>query len=223
MREVLVIRLSRQIVDVNAFAALVDIGDRCARAPLEALALMDAVICSAASIDECIFGRGCERYGVKTGIDFAEVASVWSAIHDGSFGVRWWELEFHFCKLFARLGEAGGLGIGNGSVVHFDELLCDARLVEKGCDGFGRGGVMKCSECGVVGKGCDVLFVYLVEIASEIFEVDVGAWIGGGVLKCAKSGVSVSVIVFAAACWRTKDTFLCGECTRCNVFRGLSV
>ena len=82
---------------------------------------------------------------------------------------------------------------------------------------------MKCSECGVVGKGCDVLFVYLVEIASEIFEVDVGAWIGGGVLKCAKSDVSVSVIVFAAACWRTKDTFLCGECTRCNVFRGLSV
>ena len=138
----MVIRLSRQIVDMNSFAALVDIGDRCARAPLEASALMDAVVCSAARLDECIFGRGCERYGVKIGIDFAEVASIRGAIHDGSFGVMWWEFELHFGKLLACCGETGGLGGGNGGsgsgsgrVVHCHELLCDAGGGQKGCDG----------------------------------------------------------------------------------------
>ena len=84
---------------------------------------MDAVVSSATRLDECISGGGCERLRVKTGIDFAEVASIWSAIHDGSFGVRWWELEFHFCKLTACFGKAGGLGSGSGSdVMHVNKL-----------------------------------------------------------------------------------------------------
>jgi len=219
---------------VNAFAFLVDVGDGCARAPLETTAYMNAVVCSATRFDECVSGRGCECGGVKTGIDFAEVISIWCAIHDGSSGVRWRKLEFHLGKLLACFGKAGGFGSGGsgsggdgnrfGSVVHFDELLCHARLSQKGCDGLGCSGVVKCSECGVVGESCDVLFVYLVEVASEIFEVGAGVGVGwiGRVLKCAKPGVSVSVIVFAAACRRTKDTFLCRGCTCSNVFRGLS-
>ena len=75
--------------------------------------------------------------------------------------------------------------------------------------------VMKCSDCGVVGEGCDVLFVYLFEVADEIFEV-------GAVLECAKSVVSVSVIVFTAACRRTTDAFWRRKCTSSNVFRGVS-
>ena len=215
---------------MNAFTALVDVGDRCARAPLETTAYMNAVVCSATRLDECIFGRGCERLRVKTGIDFAQVASIWSAIHDGSFGMRWREFEFHLGKLLACFGKAGGLGSGNGSgnrfgsVVHCDELLHDMGLCKKGCDGLGCSGVVKCSECGVVGESCDVLFVYLVEVAGKIFEVGAGVGVGwiGCVLKCAKSGVSVSVVVFAAACRRTKDTLLCWDCTSSNVFRGLS-
>ncbi len=190
---------------------------------------MNAVVCSAARLDECIFGRGCECSGVKTGIDFAEVASIWGAIHDGSFGVMWWELESHLGKLLACFGETGGLGggyggSGSGSVVHCHELLCDVRLVEKGCDGFGSGGVMKCSECYVVGEGCDVLFVYLFEVADEIFEVGAGVGVGwvGGVLECAKSGVSVCVVVLATACRRTTDAFWRRKCTSSNVFRGVS-
>ena len=121
----MVIRLATQIVDMNAFAAFVDVGDRCARAPLEASAFMDAVVCSAARLDECIFGRGCERDGVKIGIDFAQVASILGAIHDGSFGMMWREFEFHLGKLTACFGEAGGLRSGSGSrsgVMHVNKL-----------------------------------------------------------------------------------------------------
>ena len=84
---------------------------------------------------------------------------------------------------------------------------------------------MKCCECYVVGEGCHVLFIYLFEVADEIFEVGAGAGVGvgvGDVLKCAKSVVSVSVIVFTAACRRTTDTFWRYSCTSSNVFRSAS-
>lgn len=109
----MVVRLATQIVSVNTFAVLVDVGDRCARAPLETTAFLDAGVFSAACLDECVSGRGCECGGVKTGIDFAEVASIWGAIHDESFGMRWREVEFHLGKLTACFGEARGFGFGN--------------------------------------------------------------------------------------------------------------
>ena len=209
----MVVRLSRQIVDMNTFAAFVDVGDRCARAPLEALAFMDAVVCCAARLDKCISGRGFECSGVKTGIgiDFAQVASIWGAIHDGSSGMRWWEFEFHLGKLTARFGEAGGFGSGSGSgVVHFDKLLCDAMLVQKGCNRFGCGIVEECSECGVVGERGLTFFVYLLVVVDEIL----GVVAIGGVLECAKSGGCICVVVFTAACWRTKDAFVTNTRTR---------
>ena len=90
---------------------------------------MDAVVCSAARLDECISCGGRERDGVKTGIDFAQVASIWCAIHDGSSGIRWWEFEFHLGKLTACFGEAGRLRSGNGGgsgsrsgVMHVNKL-----------------------------------------------------------------------------------------------------
>lgn len=216
----MVVRLATQIVNVNTFAVLVDVGDRCARAPLETTAFMDAVVCRAARLDECVSGRGCECGGVKTGIDFAQVASIWSAIHDGSSGMRWWEFEFHLGKLLARCGEIGGLGSRSGrgsgsrsrfgSVVHFDELLCDARLVQKGCNRFGCGIVEECSECGVVGERGLTFFIYLLIIVDEIL----GVVAVGGVLECAKSGVCICVVVFTAACWRTTNAFTADMCAR---------
>ncbi len=134
----MVVRLSRQIVDMNAFAFFVDVVDRCARLPFEASAFMDAIVSSATRLDKCVSGGGCERHGVKTGIDFAEVVSIWGAIHDGSFGMRWWEFEFHLGKLTARRGKAGGLGSGNGGgcrcgVMHVNELQSGFHLSEKPC------------------------------------------------------------------------------------------
>ena len=211
----MVVRLATQIVNVNTFAAIVDVGDRCARAPLETTAFMDAVVCRAARLDKCVSGRGFECSGVKTGIgiDFAQVASIWGAIHDGSSGMRWWEFEFHLGKLLARCGEPGGLRSGSGSgsgVVHFDKLLCDARLVQKGCNRFGCGIVEECSECGVVGKRGLTFFVYLLVVVDEIL----GVVAVGGVSECAKSGGCICVVVFTAACWRTKDAFVTNTRTR---------
>jgi hypothetical protein len=58
--------------------------------------------------------------------------------------------------------------------------------------------VVERGECGMVGE-CRVTFLmYLVVILDEIFGVVAGAF--GGVSECAKSGVRVSVIVFATAC-----------------------
>ncbi len=68
---------------------------------------------------------------------------------------------------------------------------------------------MKCSECGVVGECWFTFFIYLIVIIDEIL----GVVAVGRVLECAKSGVSVSVIVFAAACWRTAHTFASNFCT----------
>ena len=55
----------------------------------------------------------------------------------------------------------------------------------------------------MIGECGFTFFIYLLEIADEIF----GVVAVGGVSKCAKSGVRICVIVFAAACWRTTDTF----------------
>jgi hypothetical protein len=73
---------------MNAFAFFVDVTDRCARLPHEASAFMDAIVSTATRLDECVSGGGRERLRVKTGIDFFQVASIWGAIHDGSFGMR---------------------------------------------------------------------------------------------------------------------------------------
>ena len=104
---------------------------------------MDAIVSSATRLDECVSAGGRERLRVKTGIDFAEVASL-GAIHDGSFGMGWWEFEFHFRKLVACLGKAGGLGSGSGcgggcgcgcrrGVMHVNKLECDFGLCEELC------------------------------------------------------------------------------------------
>ena len=217
----MVICLAFQVIDMNAFPFFVDVGDRCAGLSLEAAACMNAVVCSATRLDECVSGRGCECSGIKIGIDFTQVASIWCAIHDESFGMRWRELESHLGELLACFGEAGGFrrggggcGGGGGGIVHFDELLHDAWLVQKGCSRFGSGGVVKCCECGVIWEGCLIAFVYLIVIAHKICEV-VAAAIAGktGLVKCAKSGICVNVIVLTAACRRTTNTFRCGECT----------
>ncbi len=50
----------------------------------------------------------------------------------------------------------------------------------------------------MVGECRFTFFVYLVVILDEIFGVVAGAFVG--VLKCAKSSVRISVIVFATAC-----------------------
>ena len=54
----------------------------------------------------------------------------------------------------------------------------------------------------MVGECWVTFFIYLVVIIDEIF----GVVAVGVVSECAKSGMAVSVIVFAAACWRTADT-----------------
>ena len=71
---------------------------------------------------------------------------------------------------------------------------------------------MECGECGVVGECGITFFIYLVVIIDEIFRV-----VAVGVFECAKSGMVVSVIVFAAACWRTADTFTGNIRTRGDV------
>lgn len=111
---------------MNAFAFFVDVIDRCATFPFEASAFMDAIVSSATCLDECVSGGGRERLGVKTGIDFAEVTSIWGAIHDGSFGMGWWEFEFHFRKLVACLGKAGGLGSGEAGTAGGAGVSCIA-------------------------------------------------------------------------------------------------
>ncbi len=132
---------------MNTFAFFVDVIDRCFRTPFEASAFMDAIVSSATCLDECVSGGGRERLRVKTGIDFAEVASILGAIHDDSFGMMWREFEFHFRKLVACLGEAGGLGsgrsgcrCGSGSgsgcgVMHVNKLEYGFGLCEKRCHG----------------------------------------------------------------------------------------
>ena len=72
---------------------------------------------------------------------------------------------------------------------------------------------MKCSECGMVGECWFTFFIYLIVIIDEIL----GVVVVGRVLECAKSGVSVSVIVFDAACWRTAHTFASNFCAQSNV------
>ena len=62
---------------------------------------------------------------------------------------------------------------------------------------------MECGECSVVGERGITFFIYLVVIIDDIF----GVVAVGVVSECAKSGMAVSVIVFAAACRRTADTF----------------
>ena len=79
---------------------------------------------------------------------------------------------------------------------------------------------MECGECGVVGECWVTFFIYLVVIIDEIF----GVVAVGRVSECAKSGMAVSVIVFAAACWRTADTFTSNIRTRGDVlFAGVAV
>ena len=78
---------------------------------------------------------------------------------------------------------------------------------------------MECSECGVVWECWVTFFIYLLIVIDEIL----GVVVVGRVLECAKCGVSVSVIVFAAACWRTAHTFAsnfctCGDALICLIF-----
>ena len=127
---------------MNAFAFFVYVIDRCATFPFEASAFMDAIVSSATRLDECVSAGGRERLRVKTGIDFAKVASL-GAIHDGSFGMGWREFEFHFRKLVACLGKAGGLGSGRcgcgcgcrRGVMHVNKLEYGFGLCEKCCYG----------------------------------------------------------------------------------------
>lgn len=63
--------------------------------------------------------------------------------------------------------------------------------------------MVKCSECGVVGERCVTFFIYLIVIIDKIF----GVIATGCVLECTKSGVCISVIVFAAAYRRTTNAF----------------
>ena len=72
---------------------------------------------------------------------------------------------------------------------------------------------MECGECGVIGECWVTFFIYLVVIIDEIFGVVAAV----GVLECAKSDVAISIIVFAAACWRTTDTFTSNIRTRGDV------
>ena len=196
---------------MNAFAFFVDVIDRCAGAPLEASAFLDAVVTFATHLDECVSGRGGEGFGVKIGIDFAQVASIWVAIHHDSFGVRRRKIEFHLGKLSARLGETGGFRFGDGSgcrggcweIVHFNKMMDGANLGQKICSGFCGGIVMKCCERGVVGKGGVTFLIYLLEIFDKIFGVVAEAL----VLKYAKIVRRVSVIVLATAYTRAADTF----------------
>ena len=109
----MVIRLSRQIVHVNAFASFIDVGRGCFRMTIEATAFLYAGVFFAARLNECVSGRGCEFAGVKTGIDFAQIASIRGAIHDVSFGMKWREIKSHFGKLTACFGEARGFGFRN--------------------------------------------------------------------------------------------------------------
>lgn len=196
---------------MNAFAFFVDVIDRCAGAPLEAAAFLDTVVTFATHFDECIFSRGCERDGIEIGIDFAQVASIWGAIDDKSFGVRWRKIESHSGKLSARLGETGRFRFGDGSgcrggggwgIVYCDKLMDDANLGQKICSGFCGGVVMKCCECGVVGKGGVTFLIYLLEIFDKIFGVVAEAL----VLKYAKIVRRVSVVVLATAYTRAADT-----------------
>ena len=132
---------------MNAFTFFVDVIDRCFRTPFEASAFMDAIVSSATCLDKCVSGGGRERLRVKTGIDFAEVASILGAIHDGSFGMGCREFEFHFRKLVACLGKAGGLGSGRSGcgrgcgygcrrgVMHVNKLEYGFGLCEKCCYG----------------------------------------------------------------------------------------
>ena len=70
----------------------------------------------------------------------------------------------------------------------------------------------------MVGECWVTFFIYLVVIIDEIF----GVVAVGGVFECAKSGVAVSVILFAAACWRTADTFASNFRASGNVFSGVA-
>ena len=65
----------------------------------------------------------------------------------------------------------------------------------------------------MVGERGITFFIYLVVIIDEIF----GVVAVGVVSECAISGMAVSVIVFAAACWRTADTFTGNIRTRGDV------
>ena len=64
--------------------------------------------------------------------------------------------------------------------------------------------MVKCCECGVVGERGVTFFIYLIVIVDEIFGV---VALADGVSECAKSGMRISVIVFAAACRRTTNAF----------------
>ena len=63
--------------------------------------------------------------------------------------------------------------------------------------------MVKCGECGVVWERGVTFFIYLIVIIDEIF----GVVAVGCVSECAKSGVYISVIVFAAAYRRTTNAF----------------
>ena len=81
--------------------------------------------------------------------------------------------------------------------------------------------MVECRECGVVWECWVTFFIYLLVIVDEIL----GVVAIGGVLECSKSGMAVSVVVFAAACCRTADTFTtdmrtCGDALIC-LTRGL--
>ena len=127
-------------------------------------------------------------------------ADTSSTDDDGSFGVVWWESEFHFAEqvLRTRVVMCGWGRCGCGCVVHVNKLQSGFHLSEKPCHCRRSRFVVECGECGVVGECRFTFFIYLVVILDEIFRVVAGAFVG--VLKCAKSGVRISVIVFATAC-----------------------
>ena len=76
-------------------------------------------------------------------------------------------------------------------------------LAEKPFHGIARRCVMNCGECGVIGECSETVYMYLVEIVDEVFDVVAGGalvlvlvlvLVLGGVgvdAKCAKSVVCV--------------------------------